>query len=48
MDSVVSWAILAILSCGGFVFCLCKAASEKARYKEENEKFFTHFNTSLR
>jgi len=48
MDSVVSWVMAAILSCGGLIFCLFKAASEKARYKKENEEFFTHFNTSLR
>jgi hypothetical protein len=48
MDSVISWVMAAILSCGGLIFCLFKAASEKARYKKENEEFFTHFNTSLR
>lgn len=48
MDSVVSWVILAMLSCGGLVYCLIKAAEERARYKKENEEFFTHFNTSFR
>ena len=47
MDSVISWTVAAILSGGGFIFCLCKAANEKARYREENEKFFTHFNTLI-
>lgn len=48
MDSVISWTVAMILSCGGLIFCLCKAANEKAKYREENEKFFTHFNTLMR
>ena len=48
MDSVISWFIACILSCGGLIWCLVKAAEEKARYRKEQSEIETHFTTLIR